>query len=188
MREVQKLNGEEFLLFYSFFKLPSVLSSFSAGMGGSSCCNTNCQNQWKLSLLKQLKFIMCLEASLLRSNLESHVATIEGLLYKMYYSLSCSFKLAVLNIPKHLPKPLFINMSLFCPLFSLLLLCCSFPSLGIFFLISLLHFFFFISLLQECSVLDFWFLHVSSFLAFVRLLISLVYNLSHLHKKQCAMG
>lgn len=87
---------------------------------------------------------MCLEASLLRSNLESHVATIEGLLYKMYYSLSCSFKLAVLNIPKHLPKPLFINMSLFCPLFSLLLLlCCSFPPLCIFFLISLLQFFFY---------------------------------------------
>lgn len=144
MREVQKLNGEEFLLFYSFFELPSVLSSFSVGMGGSSCCNTNRQNQWKLSLLKQLKFIMCLEASLLRSNLESHVATIEGLLYKMYYSLSCSFKLAVLNIPKHSPKPLFINMSLFCPLFSLLLLlCCSFPPLCIFFKFHSCIFFYF---------------------------------------------
>lgn len=132
--EEQKLNGEEFLLFYSFFELPSVSSSFSAGMGGSSRCNTSRQNQWKLRLLKQLKFIMCLEALLLRSNPGNQVATIEGLLYKMYYSLSSSFKLAVLNIPKHLPKPLFINRSLLCPLFSLLfLLCCSFPPLCIFF-------------------------------------------------------
>lgn len=130
---------------------------------------------------------MCLEASLLRSSLENHVATIEGVLYKMYYSLSCSFKLAVLNIPKHLPKPLFINMSLFYPLFSLLLLlCCSFPPLCIFSYFT--PAFFFISLLQVCSVFDFWFVHVSSFLTFVQLLISLVFHLSHFHKKQCAIG
>lgn len=148
MREKeQKLNGEEFLLLYPFFELSSVSSSFSAGMGGSSRCNTSRQNQWKLRLLKQLKFIMCLEALLLRSNPVNQVATIEGLLYKMYYSLSSSFKLAVLNIPKHLPKPLFINRSLLCPLFSLLfLLCCSFPPLCIFFFNFTPTFFFYFTL------------------------------------------
>lgn len=90
---------------------------------------------------------MCLGALLLRSNPGNQVATIEGLLYKMYYSLSSSFKLAVLNIPKRLPQPLFINRSLLYPLFSLLfLLCCSFPPLCIFFFNFTPTFFFYFTL------------------------------------------
>lgn len=127
---------------------------------------------------------MCLGALLLRSNCGNQVATIEGLLYKMYYSLSSSFKLAVLNIPKRLPQPLFINRSCYGLCLVSFFYFVVFPS-PVHFFFNFTPTLFFISLFQVCSVLDFWFLHVSS--AFVRLLISLVFHLSHFHKKQCAI-